>query len=1432
MLHNSLATIDGYPLNTKLREQLVQAYERCSAIERQFIQLLAVLYEPVNRQLILMCLDRLKITAPNGNHFTLPILSVCLNPLLVNKLVIQERTQGPRCHPLLREVALRDTIAAGSFEAIAHTVTQVRPVKQHWSKQGDNYESEAQFIRDIRIALYAGDLAWLESCEQSFQANYPYKTKISVDQIVCEVCNNPFDSEWLSTLPAEIQARALRSLLTTALNQCEPAHETFELLQNLCEDPESDEINADLACLYIEQLLIRGDWEAAQQVMSWLDEDCLDRLGAFQGWVSLLEGDVEGAIAAYRIALKADLQKRNKRKGFFQSLCGSLFILALLKEGSAASLRQAIAYTQPLVTPDKHWLWSVFEPLQTWASIQQGNLSLKPRLLASLQGHNSARHPLGTLIHALCVYWVQPDATTQLLYVLESFYTDLKASGYYWLAMEAAELLARLTPESTYALQAEILRQDSSIRPLVDLIQVQEAWELQLQALTNLCQSTATGDTPRTPERRLVWLITYHNRVNWHIQPTEQKINAKGVWSSGRNVALKRLSQVPEEFDYLTPQDLRVCQHIQRDYYSYRTSEQYSFASRALLALVGHPLVFWADNSVRLEILKGEPELRVLQDQDQRLTIEFSPEPHESQSLIAVKESPTRLKLIETTEEHRQIARILGNQLKVPVAAQARVLEAIQAVSQIVTVQSDIGGGNQNLESVSSVATPHFHLLPAGEGLKVALLCRPFGTTGPYYHPGKGGQLVIADLEGSRKQTERDLSAEKKLAKAAIAACPTLKDYKAKSGEWQLEDPEDCLELLIELQALGEQAIVEWPEGEKLRIRHQVGLENLHLNIGQQKDWFAVSGEIQVDDEEVLQIQQLLALLEHAPSRFVPLGNGQFLALTQAFRKRMDELRAFSETHGKGIRFHPLASLALEEMMAEVGSVKADRQWKAHLKKLNEVKTLEPKLPSTLQAELRDYQKEGFEWLARLAHWGVGACLADDMGLGKTIQALALILTRAPQGPTLVVAPTSVGINWISEAQKFAPTLNPILLSTNTAGSRQGAESKGLQGDSFGSLRSNRQATLDNLQPFDLLVCTYGLLQQPEVATMLAAVAWETIVLDEAQAIKNSATKRSQAAMKLQAGFKLIATGTPIENHLGELWNQFRFINPGLLGSQEQFNQRFAVPIERNQDKAVRHQLRTLIQPFILRRTKNQVLEELPSRTEITLTVELSPEERALYEALRREAIAKLSDSDAEAGTKHLQILAEITKLRRLCCNAKLVVPDAPLPSAKLQVFGEVLEELLENRHKALVFSQFVDHLRILRDYLDTQKISYQYLDGSTPTPQRKQRVDAFQAGEGDVFLISLKAGGTGLNLTAADYVIHMDPWWNPAVEDQASDRAHRIGQQRPVTIYRLVAQGTIEEKIVELHRQKRDLADSLLEGTDSSGKLSSDQLLRLIRND
>lgn len=441
--------------------------------------------------------------------------------------------------------------------------------------------------------------------------------------------------------------------------------------------------------------------------------------------------------------------------------------------------------------------------------------------------------------------------------------------------------------------------------------------------------------------------------------------------------------------------------------------------------------------------------------------------------------------------------------------------------------------------------------------------------------------------------------------------------------------------------------------------------------------------------------------------------------------------------------------------------------------------------------------------MCRLAQLGFGACLADDMGLGKTLQALGLILSRAQQGPSLVVAPTSVCMNWQAEIRRFAPTLNFHII----AGATDPAAF------SFG--------------PYDVVVSSYTLLQQEK--EFFTSIEWETIVLDEAQAIKNSATKRSQAAMKLQGRFKLITTGTPIENHLGELWNLFSFINPGLLGSFKQFNRRFGIPIEKHRDRSARKMLKKLIQPFMLRRIKAEVLDELPSRTEVTLRVELGQDERNFYEALRQQALENIA-GDKEKNSRQIRILAEIMRLRRACCNPKLIDQALNISSSKEQVFSEVVDELLGGGHKALVFSQFTGHLALLRRFLEEKKVSYRYLDGSTAAAQRQRQVEEFQAGEADFFLISLKAGGLGLNLTAADYVIHMDPWWNPAVEDQAADRAHRIGQTRPVTVYRLVTADTIEEKIVRLHQEKRTLAQSLLEGADASARFSADELLELIR--
>jgi SNF2 family DNA or RNA helicase len=317
----------------------------------------------------------------------------------------------------------------------------------------------------------------------------------------------------------------------------------------------------------------------------------------------------------------------------------------------------------------------------------------------------------------------------------------------------------------------------------------------------------------------------------------------------------------------------------------------------------------------------------------------------------------------------------------------------------------------------------------------------------------------------------------------------------------------------------------------------------------------------------------------------------------------------------------------------------------------------------------------------------------------------------------------------------------------------------------------------------------------------------------------------------LKAEFRLALSGTPIENRLAELWSIMHICNPGLLGSLARFNERFATPIERDRDRDAQRTLRRLVAPFVLRRTKSQVLDDLPPRTELTLSLQPEAAERAHYEVLRRQALAAAETSLAQGGGQaQLNVLAQLTRLRRAACDPRLVSPTWGQPGAKVQAFGDLAAELAANGHKALVFSQFVDFLALLREPLDAAGIAYQYLDGATPAAERTRRVAAFQAGEGALFLISLKAGGFGLNLTVADYVVIADPWWNPAAEDQASGRAHRIGQQRPVTVYRLVNAGTLEERIVELHQHKRALADGVLEGDESARVLDATALMELMR--
>ena len=462
--------------------------------------------------------------------------------------------------------------------------------------------------------------------------------------------------------------------------------------------------------------------------------------------------------------------------------------------------------------------------------------------------------------------------------------------------------------------------------------------------------------------------------------------------------------------------------------------------------------------------------------------------------------------------------------------------------------------------------------------------------------------------------------------------------------------------------------------------------------------------------------------------------------------------------------------------------------------------------PAELTVELRPYQREGLRWLNALAEAGVGGVLADDMGLGKTLQLITHLLALKERGalglPALIVVPTSLIPNWQSEISRFAPSLQVLALH----GPQRGGE--------FGQLGAQ-----------DIVLTSYALL--PRDVVTLRKQAFSLIVLDEAQQVKNPRTQARRALLTLRAPRCVCLTGTPLENHLGELWSQVDLAVPGLLGDEGAFRRFYRAPIEKQRDTECQERLNRRIAPFILRRTKAQVASELPPKTEITRRVVLEGKQRELYEGLRLSLADELREVIAQRGIAHsgIVVLDALLKLRQVCCDPRLVKLEAARgvrDSAKFELLMDMLPALLAEGRKVLLFSQFTEMLRLIAHELDRHRIPYVTLTGETR--DRAEPVRQFQEGEAPLFLLSLKAGGVGLNLTAADTVIHYDPWWNPAAEAQASDRAHRIGQDKPVFVFRLITAGTVEERIEELKARKAELAEAVLEGGGSRERLSFDQ--------
>ena len=625
----------------------------------------------------------------------------------------------------------------------------------------------------------------------------------------------------------------------------------------------------------------------------------------------------------------------------------------------------------------------------------------------------------------------------------------------------------------------------------------------------------------------------------------------------------------------------------------------------------------------------------------------------------------------------------------------------------------------------------------------------------------------------------RDLNREKEYAKEL-----NKRKLEVKNGQAVLEKSEAFSWLnnsLQELEQLG--FVVE--QSVRSGKNYFIGEITLDVGITEKNDWFDIYGTVRFGEFSI----PFIKLKNHILTKnneFV-LPNGQIAVIPEEWFTQYIELFAFSEGEDQlTLKKHHMA-LVNDLQNGNLATVTMSRK----LEKLREFETIEDQpLPAGFMGELRPYQKAGYNWLHFVQNYKFGGCLADDMGLGKTVQTLAMLQHRKENGAetaSLLVMPTSLVYNWMNEAMKFTPNLR-ILNYTGTY----------------------RDKNVEQFQDYDVILTSYGIVRLD--AELLKSYYFDYIILDESQAIKNPDSNTSRSVRELKSRHRLILTGTPVENSTMDLWSQMSFINPGLLGNQHFFRNEFLKPIEKDKDEQKTRKLHSLIKPFILRRHKSQVAKELPEKIEHTTFCKMTEEQEHAYEETKsyyRNKILKNLEEHGPGNTQFM-LLQGLTKLRQIANHPLMTDAGYEGESGKLKEVLRMTKSIVAKGHKVLIFSQFVKHLEIIRKSLDEKEIAYTYLDGNTKN--RQAQVERFQTDESiQVFLISLKAGGVGLNLTAADYVFILDPWWNPAVEAQAVDRAHRIGQQNKVFTYKFITKDTVEEKILALQNRKIQLVTDLI---------------------
>ena len=1016
-------------------------YARLGPDAKLILRLKSLIVPVVTKTEFAECLARTGLRTRAGKAWAAATINPGINDLLSQGLLNADL----QCVPELLHQVAADAGTSEEAEVLAKAIRLKFPAEGRslYSYSYSGMSDRDSISRLIRLEIYTND-------EVEFSLNRNLCDKVYGPQstlmfLSTVFYNVPLEAEWIASRHPAIQAPLLEakvnSFIVTGLTGVE-----MPAIIALCRTQQGQEGFKGVDAQLLRYDLLAGRVTDVRDAAETLDAAAGDTRLALEGAVAFLEGRNDEALLHYRDALKLRRKRIGKRKVFLEQEHRVLFLMSLLRANDAAlhgeiqtGLDAAMAEYEGAAR-DGGLL-----AMQAMLWLAQG-LEAKARELVGNLRKMMPTAPLAVACVALAEHAVDAAISRGNRDEYANRFGQFKG---------VLPLIARIYAE----ILAEVAAQPGPYRTWLDgspgiaftkMIQALQPWERALESLgVFLGGGDVNGESVKIQRKakRLVWFLDPDGE---DVTVAEQSAKGRDGWTDGRPVAMKRLHEQDPRLDYLTPQDRAALRTIRKETGGWYGEEAFYFdVNRTIPALVGHPAVFHAGRrSLQLELVSYPVELLVTEERG-GYRIALSHTSHEPTVFIEA-ETPTRYRVVEFPQKLMAVQEILTEKgLSVPAAARDRVIAMVQRTSPALPIRAEITEVDQ--PGIEALSKPVVQLVPYEAGLKLTVLVRPFGANGPAYVAGLGGRSVLATVNGQQQRANRDLPRELAERTALVEACPTLRDRGGSDlHELIVEDLEGSLDLLLELQAYPGPVAIEWPEGRRLRVS-LVTPGKMNLRVGRDRDWFNVDGTVALDEDQVLEMRFLLERLDKAQGRFVPLEDGRFVALTRQLQARLQRLSAVSESHKGGRRVHALGAPALDAVLEDAGAVKSDAAWKKHVARIRAAEGWTPALPETLQAELRDYQLEGFVWMSRLARWGAGACLADDMGLGKTVQAIAVMLDRAGEGPCLVVAPTSVCPNWLTEIARFAPTLTTHRMPPT----------------------GDREALIAGLGAGDVLVCSY-----------------------------------------------------------------------------------------------------------------------------------------------------------------------------------------------------------------------------------------------------------------------------------------------------------------------------------------------------------------------